>query len=644
MPKRISEAIVKPLGQPGTLLGQEAGIRLIAYRIVNVNFIVRDVVITNDDQLRTLLHQLVYPVVKFIQKFHFECLPHIARRAGREVAIEHRPVAKIRAENAPFGVVFCNAATLDHLVRFLAREGRYAAVALLFRRVGKGFVTQFRKQIGINLLRLRFGFLDADDVKIVITHPVVEALFQRCADAVQIVRNDFFRHSAKVSILTENFVDLSMNTQRPIPIFPVLLVNFIGMLGYSIVVPILVFLVQKFGGNEVIYGLLGSIYPAFQLIGAPLLGRWSDDIGRKRVLLISQVGTFLAWGLFITALFLPRTALFSVESDWLGAFFVSMPLICLFIARALDGLTGGNVSVANAYLSDISTDANRKANFGKMASSTSLGFIIGPALASVLGATVYEELPPVIAAALISLVAIFVIWRYLPESRQELVKPNLEGFKLHKLFQIEHKECYEMDDCVDLRFRALIKLPLIPTLFGIYFLVFFGFSFFYAGFPVFASNYLEWTPVRLGMFFTVSSAVMVVVQGPVLSYLSDKVDDVYLVLVGSLLLGSNFLLMPLGTDFWVYTAVVLLSIGNGLMWPSFLSILSQAGSPVIQGTIQGYASSMGSLASIFGLIFGGLLFGAVGPQIFYIAAVMMGLVFLLTLRLWSQGRAEVAVG
>ena len=99
--------------------------------------------------------------------------------------------------------------------------------------------------------------------------------------------------------------------------------------------------------------------------------------------------------------------------------------------------------------------------------------------------------------------------------------------------------------------------------------------------------------------------------------------------------------MPLGTDFWVYTAVVLLSIGNGLMWPSFLSILSQAGSPVIQGTIQGYASSMGSLASIFGLIFGGLLFGAVGPQIFYIAAVMMGLVFLMALRLWSQGRATV---
>ena len=78
--------------------------------------------------------------------------------------------------------------------------------------------------------------------------------------------------------------------QRPTSIFPVLLVNFIGMLGYSLIVPFFVFLVKKFGGNEFIYGILGSIYPAFQLIGAPLLGRWSDQIGRKRVLIISQAG------------------------------------------------------------------------------------------------------------------------------------------------------------------------------------------------------------------------------------------------------------------------------------------------------------------------------------------------------------------
>lgn len=159
-------------------------------------------------------------------------------------------------------------------------------------------------------------------------------------------------------------------TPRDPRLFPVLLVNFIGMLGYSLVIPILVFLVEKFGGNELIYGILGSIYPAFQLVGAPVLGRLSDDIGRKRVLLISQVGTLLAWGIFILALLLPRTDIMQVDSTLLGSFALSVPLLLLFFARALDGLTGGNVSVANAYLADISSDANRKANFGKMASSS----------------------------------------------------------------------------------------------------------------------------------------------------------------------------------------------------------------------------------------------------------------------------------
>ncbi|MEM7659398.1 MAG: MFS transporter, partial [Bacteroidota bacterium] len=148
-------------------------------------------------------------------------------------------------------------------------------------------------------------------------------------------------------------------TQTP-RVFPVLLVNFIGMLGYSIIIPLLVFLVKRFGGNEVIYGIIGGIYPAFQLIGGPILGKWSDQVGRKRILLLSQIGTFLAWLLFILALCLPVTPLAQVESSFLGSFLISVPLIILILARALDGLTGGNVSVANAYLSDISTEKDRK--------------------------------------------------------------------------------------------------------------------------------------------------------------------------------------------------------------------------------------------------------------------------------------------
>src|SRR4030066_1630434 len=90
------------------------------------------------------------------------------------------------------------------------------------------------------------------------------------------------------------------------PLFPILLVNFVGTLGFSIVLPFLVFLVMKFGGNAVVYSLLAAIYPAFQLIGAPILGRWSDIYGRKKVLLISHGGTLVGWIIFLFALFLPE--------------------------------------------------------------------------------------------------------------------------------------------------------------------------------------------------------------------------------------------------------------------------------------------------------------------------------------------------
>ncbi|MEL6672582.1 MAG: MFS transporter [Bacteroidota bacterium] len=416
-------------------------------------------------------------------------------------------------------------------------------------------------------------------------------------------------------------------------IFPVLLVNFIGMLGYSIVIPLLVFLVQDFGGNEVIYGLMGAVYPTFQLIGAPLLGRWSDQIGRRRVLMISQAGTFLAWGLFIIALMLPVTGLFTVESSMLGTFLVSVPLLLLFLARALDGLTGGNVSVANAYLSDVSTEKNRKANFGKMGSSTSLGFVIGPVLAGLLGASVLGELLPVMVAAGISLVAIFVIFRFLPESRPELVPANWRELHLSKLFHVEHKECYDMEDCQDTTFRSLIRQPRFILLFGIYFFTFLGFSFYYASFPVYASSSLGWNTSQLGIYFAVYSGIMVVIQGPGLGYLSSRVNSRWLVLIGSVLMGLSFVLLPQPGMVWVWMGVVFLSVGNALMWPSFLAILSEAGTKNNQGTIQGYANSTGSLASILGMVLGGVLFSVLGPSVFYLSATFLVIIAALSFRL-----------
>ena len=117
---------------------------------------------------------------------------------------------------------------------------------------------------------------------------------------------------------------------------------------------------------------------------------------------------------------MPIENLFSVDSSLFGTFVITLPLLVLFFARAIDGITGGNISVANAYLADISSDENRSKNFGKMAISSNLGFIVGPALAGILGATIYQEILPVLAALFLSLLTLIVIGLTLKESKPQL--------------------------------------------------------------------------------------------------------------------------------------------------------------------------------------------------------------------------------
>ena len=203
-------------------------------------------------------------------------------------------------------------------------------------------------------------------------------------------------------------------TGESISLLPLLSVNFIGTLGFSIVLPFLVFLVNRLGGNAFIYGLASSMYPAFQLIGAPILGRWSDIYGRKKILFLSQLGTLLSWIIFLGALFIPVVTLFKVDSKILGAFTFTLPLAIIFFARAFDGLTGGNISVANAYLADITAEKDRNRNFGKMSISSNLGFIVGPALAGILSVTQYGDAAPVLGAIIISLIGTLLIYILYP--------------------------------------------------------------------------------------------------------------------------------------------------------------------------------------------------------------------------------------
>ncbi len=414
---------------------------------------------------------------------------------------------------------------------------------------------------------------------------------------------------------------------------PLLLITLIGTLGFSIVLPFLVFLVTDLGGNAIVYGILGATYPAFQLIGAPILGRWSDIYGRKKILILSHGGTLAGWIVFLIALFLPVHNLFNIDAPVIGTFAITLPLAALFLARAIDGLTGGNVSVANAYVADISSEEDRSKNFGKIAISSNLGFIVGPALAGILGATVYGEVLPVLAALILSSVVLAVIVLFLKETKCSILMDIPEKKHVGRVFSFEPKECYKTANPQRLKFQDVFKLKYISFLLVLYFLIFLGFNIFYTSFPIHAVDGLGWTVTQMGIFFVVLSGIMVLIQGPVLRKALKKFSEEQLVIIGSVILGTNFILYLSSDIILIYVAAVFFAVGNGLMWPPVMSILSNRAGTVYQGTVQGVANSFASLASIIGLMMGGLLYNMLGATTFLISAGVIFSVFVMSFRL-----------
>ncbi len=366
-----------------------------------------------------------------------------------------------------------------------------------------------------------------------------------------------------------------------------------------------------FGGNAIIYGVVGATYSAFQLIGAPIWGRWSDRYGRKIILLISQVGTLAAWLVFLVALFLPVTRLVEGDSTFLGQFTLTLPLVVLFAARALDGFTGGNVAVAHAYLADVTDERERSKNFGRLGVAQHLGFTIGPALAGVLGATVFGATVPVAVALAISIAAVLVI-----------------------VFQVEDPGPPALArEGNKTALRQVLAIKNIPYLLVVYFVIFLAYNIFYTAFPIYALQGLGWSILQMGVFFAFLSLVGVIVQGPVLARVSTIYSDATLCLAGNAVLGTSFVLLTSKSALVMYIAVALFSIGTGFMWPSFLSILSKQAGETHQGSVQGFAGSSGSLASIIGLILGGFLYVSIGPKTFLVSALVIFFTFLLSIRL-----------
>jgi DHA1 family tetracycline resistance protein-like MFS transporter len=415
------------------------------------------------------------------------------------------------------------------------------------------------------------------------------------------------------------------------PFSALLLINFTGALGVSIMMPFLVFLVHDWGGNALIYGLAYATYSVFQFMAAPVIGRMSDNVGRRRILSMSQFGTVMSWMIILAAFFIPANKLLNVDSALLGKFSLTLPLVLLFLSRALDGITGGNVSVANAYLADITPEEKRDERFGKMGVSSNLGYIIGPALAGIIGGTILGYELPVLAGMGVSMISLILTLLSLPKSKPGAPGLDPQAANPLKVLGKEHRLCIEPDVPVKMSSADIVRLPGIFVFMVTYFLVTLAFNFFYVAFPVQAATEMKWSIKHTGAFFSVMSVFMVVVQGAVLPRLSRICSDRTLVCIGAFVLVFGFLALAPASDWMAFAGALLIAVGNGLMWPPVVALMSKAAGEH-QGAVQGLTGSVGAAASIMGLFLGGISYAHLGDWLFVLSA---GLIFaVVILSMW----------
>ena len=369
----------------------------------------------------------------------------------------------------------------------------------------------------------------------------------------------------------------------------IFLIVFVDLVGFGMILPLLPFYAESFGASAEVVGLLATAYAAAQFVGAPVLGRLSDRFGRRPLLLVSVLGT--AVGFVIMGL--------------------AGSLAVLFASRILAGLTGGNISVAQAYITDVTDAKNRTRGLGMIGAAFGLGFIIGPALGGALSAGGYS-LPAFVAAGLATLnlaaIAVILPESLTPERRAELARDRRPAFTPRAL--------------ADALSRRTVG-PLLHTRF------FTGLAMatFQSTFALHAQFQLNLGAQQTGYVLAYVGVLAVVVQGWAIGRLSARLSDARLILSG-VVLGAIGLLAWAFSPTWevLLVALVPLAVSTGILNTILNSALTKAVLPVEIGGTLGLSSAVESLTRVIGPILGGVLLERVAaPAPGVVAAGLMAL-------------------
>ena len=350
------------------------------------------------------------------------------------------------------------------------------------------------------------------------------------------------------------------------PLLVIFITVFIDLVGFGIVMPVLPFYAEgtKFGATPSQVGLLFASYSVMQLVFAPVLGRLSDKYGRRPILLISLLGTALGF-----------LILGSATTLWM-----------LFLGRIIDGISGGNISTAQAYIADVTTKEDRAKGMGLIGAAFGLGFVFGPAIGGVLSRWGINV--PFLFAGGLALANAILLYFTLPETvtRDHPARVSAaSGRGWHQLI-------------------AALRNQRLGFVLTIYFLGIVAFSIMTATFSLFMMFRLGYDAYHSGWIFAFVGVISAIIQGGLIGRLVKKFGEPALVIIGALLFTASLVATPFVTAATGLLALLTIgavtSIGQALSAPSLSSLASKSASPAEQGSVLGVTQSVASLARAVG--------------------------------------------
>jgi DHA1 family tetracycline resistance protein-like MFS transporter len=372
------------------------------------------------------------------------------------------------------------------------------------------------------------------------------------------------------------------------PLIIIFLTIFVNLIGFGIIIPLLPFYAETFGASPLVIGLLFAVFSLCQLVAAPALGDLSDRYGRRPVLVFSLAGTVISFVMLALA----------------------HSIVMLFAARIVDGLSGGNISTARAYVADVTEPKDRARAYGLIGAAFGLGFILGPALSGVLAGISYTA--PIWTAAALTLVATVMAWLWLPETVHRARAGAGNPFSY---------------------LPALLRRPMVRRILAIDLIYWFAFAMFQTTFSLFVARRFGFDAARTGYFFAGFGLLGAVIQGGLIRPVVKRLDDKPTFLLGLACGAIGLVMAALAPSVTMFAlALVPVAFGMGFGHPTMSSLVSRVARGDEQGRVQGAASAVESLGRTVGPVWGSASLQRFGESTPYLSAAAF-LVLTLTIAL-----------